>query len=122
MAKRNTFFEDEQLEKKIDIKQLGKTLKYILPYKKILILMSSMLLIASVASLLPPRLLRLIVDETVVNKDYRQLVVVCVGLVVLAAIEIISTFIQTRTMGKTGMSIITNIRTDIFAKLQKLSF
>ena len=35
MAKRNTFFEDEQLEKKIDIKQLGKTLKYILPYKKI---------------------------------------------------------------------------------------
>ena len=36
MAKRNTFFEDEQLEKKIDIKQLGKTLKYILPYKKVL--------------------------------------------------------------------------------------
>lgn len=122
MAKRNTFFEDEQLEKKIDIKQLGKTLKYILPYKKILFLMSAMLLIASVASLLPPRLLRLIVDETVVNKDYKQLILVCIGLVVLAAIEIISTFIQTRTMGKTGMNIITNIRTDIFAKLQKLSF
>lgn len=122
MAKRNTFFEDEYLEKKIDIKQLGKTLKYILPYKKILILMSTMLLVASVASLLPPRLLRLIVDETVVNKDYKQLILVCAGLVVLAAIEIISTFIQARTMGKTGMSIITNIRTDIFAKLQKLSF
>lgn len=122
MAKRNTFFEDEQLEKKIDIKQLGKTLKYILPYKKVLALMSTMLLIASVASLLPPRLLRLIVDETVVNRDYKQLILVCAGLVVLAAIEIISTFIQSRTMGKTGMRIITNIRTDIFAKLQKLSF
>lgn len=122
MAKRNTFFEDEQLEKKIDIKQLGKTLKYILPYKKILILMSAMLFIASVASLLPPRLLRLIVDQTVANKDYKQLVLVCAGLVVLAAIEIISTFVQARTMGKTGMSIITNIRTEIFAKLQKLSF
>lgn len=122
MAKRNTFFEDEQLEKKIDIKQLGKTLKYILPYKKVLLLMSSMLLIASVASLMPPRLLRLIVDETVVNKDYKQLILVCVGLVVLSAIEIFTSFLQSRTMGKTGMSIITNIRTDIFAKLQKLSF
>lgn len=122
MAKRNTFFEDERLEKKIDIKQLGKTLKYILPYKKVLALMSSMLLVASVASLLPPRLLRLIVDETVANKDYNQLILVCGGLVVLAAIEIISTFIQARTMGKTSMSIIANIRTDIFSKLQKLSF
>ena len=84
MAKRNTFFEDEKLEKKIDIKQLGKTLKYILPFKKILFLISAMLLIASVASLLPPRLLRLIVDETVVNKDYKQLVLVCAGLAVLA--------------------------------------
>lgn len=122
MAKRNTFFEDEQLERKIDLKQLGKTLKYILPYRKVLILVSIMLLIASVASLLPPRLLRLIVDETVINKDYRQLILVCIGLVVLAAIDIISTFIQSRGMGKTGMSIITNIRTDIFAKLQTLSF
>ena len=34
MAKRNTFFEDEKIEKKIDIKQLGRTVKYILPEKK----------------------------------------------------------------------------------------
>ena len=37
MARRNTFFEDEKIEKKIDIRQLGRTVKYILPYKKILI-------------------------------------------------------------------------------------
>ena len=88
MAKRNTFFEDEHIEKKIDIKQLGKTLKYILPHRKLLALICIMLLVASVASLLPPRLLRLIVDETVVNKDYRQLILVCAGLVALSAIEI----------------------------------
>lgn len=122
MAKRNTFFEDEHIEKKIDIKQLGKTLKYILPHRKLLALICIMLLVASVASLLPPRLLRLIVDETVVNKDYRQLILVCAGLVALSAIEIITTFVQERGMGKTGMSIITSIRTEIFDKLQHLSF
>lgn len=122
MAKRNTFFEDEKLEKKIDIKQLGRTLKYILPYKKLLLLMSCMMLIAAVVSLLPPRLLKLIVDEVVVDKDYKQLFIVGFGLIFLAVLEILATFIQSRTMGKMGLNIISKIRTDIFERLQQLSF
>ncbi len=122
MAKRNTFFEDEKIEKKIDMKQLGRTLQYILPYKKLLIMVSCMMLIAAVVSLLPPRLLKLIVDEIVVKKDYQELALVGVGLVLLAAIEILSTFIQTRSMGKMGLNIISEIRTDIFERLQRLSF
>jgi len=122
VAKRNTFFEDEKIEKKIDIKQLGRTMKYILPYKKLLILVSGMMLIASVVSLFPPRLLKLIVDEVVVNKDYKQLAMVGVALILLAAVEIISTFIQTRSMGNMGLKIISQIRKDIFERLQQLSF
>ncbi len=122
MAKRNTFFEDEKLERKVDIRQLGRTIKYILPYKKLLFLMSSMLLVASIVSLLPPRLLALIVDVIVVNEDYRQLALVGAGLVFLAMIEILSSFIQARSMGKMGFTIITRIRTDIFERLQQLSF
>ena len=122
MAKRNTFFEDEKLEKKIDIRQLGRTLKYILPYRKLLALVSGMMLVASVVSLLPPRLLKLVVDEVVINEDYKQLALVGSGLILLAAVEIISTFIQTRSMGKMGLDIISQIRTDIFNRLQQLSF
>ena len=122
MAKRNTFFEDEKIEKKIDLKQLGRTVQYILPYKKILLMVSIMMLVAAVVSLLPPRLLKLIVDEIVVNKDYRELALVGAGLVLLAAVEILSTFIQARSMGKMGLNIISSIRTDIFERLQQLSF
>ncbi len=122
MAKRNTFFEDEQIEKKIDIKQLGRTVKYILPYRKILVLVTCMMLVAAVVSLYPPRLLKRIVDEVVVNKDYRQLALMGAGLVLLAAVEILSTFIQARSMGKMGLLIISNIRTDIFERLQRLPF
>ena len=122
MAKRNTFFEDEKIEKKIDIKQLGRTLKYILPYKKLLLLLSCMMLIAAVVSLLPPRLLKMIVDSVVVENDYRQLLMVGGGLVLLAAVEILSTFVQARSMGKMGLNIISRIRTDIFERLQQLSF
>jgi len=122
MAKRNTFFEDEKIEKKVDLKQLGRTVKYILPYKYILFGVSIMLLVASVVGLLPPKLLKIIVDEVVINEDYQQLILVAGGMVLLAAVEIITTFVQTRSMGKMGFSIITNIRNDIFNKLQKLSF
>lgn len=122
MAKRNTFFEDEKIEKKIDIKQLGRTLKYILPYKKLLVMMSIMMLTAAVVSLLPPRLLKLIVDDVVVNDDYKQLMLVGSGLILLAVMEILATFIQSRTMGKMGLNIISKIRTDIFTRLQQLSF
>lgn len=122
MAKRNTFFEDEKIEKKIDMKQLGRTVTYILPYKRLLFLISCMMMIAAVVSLLPPRLLKLIVDEVVVNKDYRQLFMVGGGLVLLSAVEIVSTFIQSRSMGKMGLNIISRIRTDIFNRLQQLSF
>lgn len=122
MAKRNTFFEDEKIEKKIDMKQLLRTLKYILPYKKILVLVSGMMLVAAVVSLLPPRLLKVIVDKTVVEKNYRELALVGGGLVLLSAVEILSTFIQSRSMGRMGFQIITQIRKDIFDRLQLLSF
>lgn len=122
MAKRNTFFEDEKIEKQVDIKQLGKTLKYILPYKKLLFLVSVMMLVAAVVSLLPPKLLKLIVDDVVENQDYRQLFLVGGGLILLATVEILSTFIQTRSMGKMGLTIISQIRQDIFERLQQLSF
>lgn len=122
MAKRNTFFEDEKIEKKIDMKQLLRTLKYIFPYKKILVLVSVMMLVAAVVSLLPPRLLKVIVDKTVVEKNYRELALVGGGLVLLSAVEILSTFIQSRSMGRMGFQIITQIRTDIFDRLQLLSF
>ena len=122
MAKRNTYFEDEKIEKKIDLKQLRRTLAYILPYRRLLVLVSCMMLVAAVVSLLPPRLLKLVVDEVVANQDYRQLALVGGGLALLAAVEILSSFVQARSMGKMGLSIITKIRTDIFERLQLLSF
>lgn len=119
---RNTYFQDEVIERKIDLKQLVRTLRYVLPHKKVMLFVSIMLLVASVASLFPPRLLKLIIDDVVVNEDYKELAIVTGGLILLAIVELLSTFFQTRLMGRMGHSIITTIREDIFARLQKLPF
>ncbi|MCR4903229.1 MAG: ABC transporter ATP-binding protein/permease [Butyrivibrio sp.] len=122
MAKRNTFFQDEKIEKKIDFKQLMRTLRYVLPFRKTIIMVGILLFVSSITSLIPPRLLKVIVDKVVVNEDYKQLVLMCLSMFFLAIIEITVTYIQTRNMGKVGFSIISKIRTDIFDHLQELSF
>ncbi len=122
MAKRNTYFQDEIIEKKIDIKQLGRTLKYVLPFKHIFILVGVLMLIGTAVALISPLLIKHIVNVVVPNEDYRMLAVAIVGMAVLAAIEIAITYFQHTLMGQTGHSIIANIRKEIFYKLQELPF
>ena len=122
MAKRNTYFEDEVIEKKIDIKQFGRILRYVIPYRQIFILVGVLMFVAAGVSLISPLLLKLIINEVVVNEDYRELAFIISGLVVLAAIEIGINFAHQRLMGVTGHKIIANIREDVFNKLQRLPF
>ncbi len=122
MAQRNTYYQDEIIQRKIDIKQLGKITRYILPFKKIFALVSFLMVVSVVASLVAPLLLRHITDKIVVSKNYKELVFISLALILLAGIEITITFAHTRLMGKTGHRIIANIRKDIFYKLQKMPF
>lgn len=122
MAKRNTYFQDEIPERRIDLKQLVKTLRYILPYKKVFILMLSLMLFSSLVAMIPPLVLKQITDKVIPNRDHAQLAYMVLSMVALAAVEIGISFIHTRIMGKTGHTVISNIRKDIFYKLQELPF
>ncbi|EKQ53613.1 MULTISPECIES: ABC transporter ATP-binding protein [unclassified Clostridium] len=122
MAQRNTYFQDEIIQKKFDIKQFGRVLRYIFPYKKIFLLVCFLMLVSATASMIAPMLLGYIIDNTVISKDYRELTLIISGFVVLSAIEIGITFAHQRLMGKAGHNIIAKIRKDIFYKLQQLPF
>lgn len=122
MAKRNTYFQDEVIDRKIDLKQLGRTLRYLLPLKKVFILVLVLMFIASLVSLMPPLVLKEITDRVIPNKDYAQLAYMVFSMAALAVIEISITFLHARLMGKAGHTVIANIRQDIFYKLQKLPF
>ncbi len=122
MAKRNTYFQDEVIERKIDIKQLTKILGYILPYKKIFIFVCFLMVISSIVAMVSPLLLRTIINNVVVTDDYWTLALIVFAMAALAAVEILVTFIHQLLMGKMGHDIIATIRQDIFYKLQELSF
>lgn len=122
MAKRNTYFQDEVIERKIDIRQFGRIVRYILPHTRYFIAVCVLMVTASVVSMISPILLKKIINEVVVSQDKRMLALVVGGMAVLAAVEIAVTWIHQRLMGIMGHEVIAKIRQEAFYKLQKLSF
>lgn len=122
MAQKNTYFQNEIIYTKIDVHQFRRIFKYILPFRKIFLLVFFMMLGAAVVSMITPVLLKHIINETVYSKDVQELTLIIVGMVVLCAMEIGLTYFQQILMGKLGHGIIANIREDVFYRLQELSF
>ena len=127
MARRNTYFQDEELEQKekIDIRNLRRLMRYALPHKKLFVLVLVLVLIAVGASLVTPLLLKYIVNEVIPGKvadQYGAFFVAIGGFVICGLAEIFIGYFQQKNMGKMGHTIIASIRQDIFYKLQTLPF
>ena len=73
MAQRNTYFQNEIIERKIDIKQLGRTIRYVIPFKKTFLLVGVLMLLSVSFSLISPRLLGYIISNVVYDDGYRKL-------------------------------------------------
>ncbi len=122
MAKRNTYFQDEVIEKKIDMKQFGRILRYILPHKKVFIFVLVLMGVSAVTGLLSPLLLRKIINEVVVDENMKALAFTIGAMAILALLEIGINFLHQTLMGRLGHNVISVIRKDIFYKLQELPF
>lgn len=122
MAKRNTYFQDEVIERKIDIKHLTRVVRYAFPYKKYFITVALLMVLASLLAMVTPLLLKQIINTAVPSEDVRMLTFLIAGMAALALTEIGINFAHQRIMGRVGHDIIANIRKDIFYKLQELPF
>ena len=87
MAKRNTYFQDEVIQRKIDAKQLGRTLRYVLPYKKVFLLVGVLMFVSSLVALIPSLILKRITDVVIPNEDYAALAYMVLSMALLAVVE-----------------------------------
>lgn len=119
---RNKFDVDEELESPFRIVHFKRLLGYLTPYKKKIVLTVLLMLIASVANLIGPYLIKLAIDEKIPGGD-------TIGLAKLAGIYFIAIIVtgfcmkyRIRIMAQIGQSVIQHIRKDLFTHLQKLPF
>ncbi len=123
MTQRNTYFQDEVVkEEKIDVKNLRRLLKYVVPHKKMFCIVLALMLVAVASSLISPLILKVIINQAIPNRDHAQLALALGGIAVCGLIEIFITYFQQKKMGRMGHGLIADIRRDIFYKLQTLPF
>lgn len=88
------------------------------PYKKLLIIVIAMLLVAMAAGLSVPYINGIIVNSVLPASDFFLLTALCAGIFLLMLSESFIVFFQTRIMAKTGYEVITEVRQTLFAKIQ----
>ena len=119
---RNKFDVDEKLESPFQWSHLKMAGKYVGRHKYKMLLALLLSGVASVASLFIPKITQWVLDEAVPNKDTAMIGRLALIFVGIIALGIALNTIRSRMMVKVSQQIIHDIRSDLFAHLQKLPF
>ena len=119
---RNKFDVDERLESPFRLTHLKRAGKYIARHKYVMLLALLLSALASVATLFIPKITQWVLDEAVPNRDEAMIGRMALLFVGVIALSILLTSIRSRLMAHVSQRIIHDIRSDLFAHLQKLPF
>ena len=119
---RNKYDVDETLETPFSFRHLKRSLVYIKRHTGKMLAAVLLSLLASFCSLLVPLVMKTAVDFSIPHKDVTQLGKLCLMLVGAILISVLFTTLRNLIMAKVGQDIIYDIRSDLFAHLQKLPF
>lgn len=112
---------DEDM-KAIDTQILRRLLRYVKPYMGKFLLGVVMILCATGAGLAGPWLIRLAVDKHILVGDYQGLVVVAGLYLGVYALSWGANYLRQLLIAYVGQSVIFDLRRDLFAHLQRLTF
>ena len=119
---RNKFDIDERLESPYQWKHLKRAGKYIARHKYKMLAALCLSAMASMATLYIPKITQWVLDEAVPNKDAGMIGRMALLFVGIIGLSIVFTSIRSRMMAHVSQQIIYDIRSDLFAHLQKLPF
>lgn len=119
---RNKYDIDETLESEFSFEQLKRLYSYIKPHKKEMIFTIVLMVISSALGMVTPKILMMIMDDYIPNKDIRSIIILSMILLGINLIIVINLRLKINITTKLGQGIIHDIRSDIFKHLQKLPF
>ncbi len=115
------FHEEEALGKAYDARLLRRLLRYLRPYRARVALAVLMLILASGLELVGPYLTALAIDEAIPARDLQMIAVLAGIYAVSLFLALGLAYIQTLLTTWIGQRVMYDLRTEIFAHLQRLS-
>ncbi|EAA0235846.1 ABC transporter ATP-binding protein [Listeria monocytogenes] len=119
---RNKFDIDEELETAFSAAHLKRILVYVKPYQKSIYITLFVILLANVATMIGPYLTKIVIDDTIPNKNMTQLFWIAVIFIVSIIVTGLCMRYRIRSITLIGQDILKDMRTAIFGHLQKLPF
>ncbi len=119
---RNKYDIDEELDTPFSMQHVRRLMKYIKPYRMKMGITVGIMLLSSVVGLSSPYLLSVGIDVFIPQKNVAGLVLLAFLILLTLVVTGICLKYRLRLMSDVGQSIIRDIRSDIFGKLQKLPF
>ncbi|EOX0501174.1 ABC transporter ATP-binding protein [Listeria monocytogenes] len=119
---RNKFDIDEELETAFSAAHLKRILVYVKPYQKSIYITLFVILLANVATMIGPYLTKIVIDDTIPNKNVTQLFWIAIILIVSVVVTGLCMRYRIRSITLIGQDILKDMRTAIFGHLQKLPF
>jgi len=120
--KRNKYDVDEVLDSPFNIQHFARSTKYIKRHAKGLILAFVCSAIGICADLMFPFIIQLIVDKVIPSGDPKGMIPIAALCLFLIVVIMFSERIRGIVSAKVGQSIVSEIRSDLFAHIQKLPF
>lgn len=119
---RNKYDIDEMIEESYDIKQLGRILKYVKPYRGQLALALFLMLSSSALTMLFPIFISEIMDTYIPAGNVKAIVIITLISLVIVLYACVCIRLKIRITSRVGQSVVHELRSDIFCHLQELPF
>ena len=112
--------EDEILGKAYDARLMGRVLRYLSPYRKLLAIAFALLMLQTAAQLLGPYITKVAIDGYIAEKDLAGLDLMALAYVGVVLCGFLLLFAQTYATQYIGQRAMHDLRRDIFSHLQKM--
>jgi ATP-binding cassette subfamily B protein len=106
---------------KVDRALLKRVLTYALPYRKSIAIVLVTIVAIALLDLIPPLLYRNLIDVVIPEKDFRQLNLVAIGMILIPIISGLISVVQRHYSAQAGEGIIHDLRQQMYAHLQQMS-
>lgn len=92
------------------------------PHAGRFLLLFMLVVVSSLLNLLPPFLMRVAIDDYIVNLDARGVLLISGGIIIFGVVEGVVGFLQRYTSEYVGQNVIKDVRVRVYAHLSKQSF